>query len=187
MCDGMEGVQWNAWVEWQGDRQMAYASVNLEGKIYDGWPVARFIEQERRQHRLLERREEVVDPKRVEVIWYRDAWQAASRPAIREKLIAGSPRLLHELDLQAWGRMLDEAYGCLDASRGHRARGRQTLTTPSGERREYPVTPHFQLRQAFWPRDAATLTGWRASLDETLTNLRPLRVLVVEEARAAAG
>jgi hypothetical protein len=39
-------VQWNAWVKWHGGRQMAYAGVNLEGMVYDGWPIARFIERE---------------------------------------------------------------------------------------------------------------------------------------------
>ena len=46
ICDGTQGVQWNAWIEWDGARQMAYAGVNLEGLIYKGWPVARLIERE---------------------------------------------------------------------------------------------------------------------------------------------
>lgn len=183
ICDGSEGVQWNAWVEWQGDTQLAYAGVNLEGKVYDGWPVARFVEREMRDRRLLAVRNSVTDSKRVEVIWYRDAWQAAARPAIREKLIAGSPHLLHELGDEPWLRMLEEAYACLDATRGHRGRGEQLLTTPSGARRKYPVSPHFQLRQAFWPRDEETVSAWRAALDQTMKNLQPLHTLLVNEAQ----
>src|SRR5262245_7184833 len=61
ICDGDDGVQWNARVEWQGDRQMAYAGVNLEGKAYDGWPVGRLIERELREQRLLTSRQEVVN------------------------------------------------------------------------------------------------------------------------------
>ena len=46
ICDGTRGVQWNAWIEWDGARQIAYAGVNLEGMTYNGWPVARLIERE---------------------------------------------------------------------------------------------------------------------------------------------
>jgi hypothetical protein len=116
----------------------------------------------------------VREPARIEVIWYRDAWQVAARPPIKEKLIAGSPRLLHGLTAEDWQAMLREAYECLDPSRGRRGRARQTLTISSGRRRAFSVSPHFQLRQAFWPREPGTRNGWRASLDQAMTNLRPL-------------
>ena len=102
VSDGTDGVQWNAWVEWHGDKQMAYAGVNLEGKVYDGWPVARFIERELAASRLREVSACVPDPTRVEVIWYRDAWQVVARLPIAERLIGGSPRLLHTLTPDAW-------------------------------------------------------------------------------------
>lgn len=184
MCDGTRGVQWNAWIEWDAGHQMAYAGVNLEGMVYDGWPVARFIERELERSWLLAARDQVQDAKRVEVLWYRDAWQVQARPPIREKLIGGSPRLLHVLTADAWDAMLREAYDCLDATRNHRGRAQQVLTTASGERRRFTVSPHFQLRQAFWPRRPGSTTGWRQSLDATMDNLRPLHDVVTRQSRA---
>lgn len=186
ISDGTDGVQWNAWVEWHGDKQMAYAGVNLEGKVYDGWPVARFIERELAASHLREVTGCVGDPTRVEIIWYRDAWQVVARLPIMERLIGGSPRLLHTLTPMAWRAMLEEAYECLDASRRHRGRAEQVVTTTAGNRRALSVSPHFQARQAFWPRDPFTPGGWRASLDETMANLRPLHGWVGDQARAAS-
>ena len=183
LCDGTHGVQWNAWIEWDGSRQLAYAGVNLEGLIYKRWPVARLIEREMQDPTLPDAKSAVADPRRVEVIWYRDAWQVAARPPIVEKLIGASPLALHALTHEEWARMLAEAYECLDASRGHRGRAQQRLTTTSGQKRVYGVSPHLQLRQAFWPREPSKLAGWRASLDETMSNLRPLHRLVTELAR----
>ena len=185
ICDGTRGVQWNTWIEWNGEKQMAYAGVNLEGIAYKDWPVARFIEREIRGARLLKARAEVADARVVEVIWYRDAWQVQAHPPIREKFIGGSPRLLHSVTPAEWDAMLREAYQCLDDRRGHRGRAKQLLTTPSGEQRSYSVSPHFQLRQAFWPRNPQTAAGWRASLDETMENLRPLHRVVSDQARNA--
>jgi hypothetical protein len=183
ICDGTEGVQWNAWVEWHGDKQMAYAGVNLEGKVYDGWPVARLIERELREPKLFDARTEVADPTRVEVFWYRDAWQVVARLPILERLIGGSPRLLHTIVPAEWRAMLEEAYVCLDALRGYRGRAQQMVTTTAGNRRLISVSPHLQLRQAFWPRDPASPAGWRASLDDTMSHLRPLHRWATEQAR----
>jgi hypothetical protein len=183
ICDGTDGVQWNAWVQWHGGKQMAYAGVNLEGKVYDGWPVARLIERELAEPKLLEAAREVVHPAAVEVLWYRDAWQVVARPPILEKMIGGSPRLLHTLMPDEWTAMLREAYNCLDAERGRRGRERQAVTMTTGAIRELEVSPHLQLRQAFWPRDPSSADGWLPALDETMANLRPLHGFVVAQAR----
>ena len=184
MCDGTRGAQWNAWIEWDDGRQMAYAGVNLEGMVYDGWPVARFIERELAQPWLLSVRDEVKEPRRVEVLWYRDAWQVQAKPPIREKLIGGSPQLLHLLTPTAWEAMLREAYDCLDAERDRRGRARPTLTATTGARRSYQVSPHFQARQAFWPRTPGTRAGWRESLDAAMHNLRPIHEAIARQSRA---
>ena len=184
MCDGSRGVQWNAWIEWDDGRQMAYAGVNLEGMVYDGWPVARFIERELAQPWLPSLRDEVEDPRRVEVLWYRDAWQVQAKPPIREKLIGGSPQLLHLLTADGWEAMLREAYECLDPDRGRRGRARQTVTATTGVRRSYQVSPHFQARQAFWPRTPGSRAGWRESLDAAMHNLRPIHEAVARQSRA---
>jgi hypothetical protein len=183
ICDGTQGVQWNAWIEWSDNRQMAYAGVNLEGLAYKGWPIARLIERELARPRVPDAKHNVDEPRGVDVIWYRDAWQLSARPPIREKLIANSPLPLHALSHEEWATMLAEAWDCLDPTRGHRGRAQQKLTTTSGKKRVYSVSPHLQLRQAFWPREAARLAGWKASLDETMSNLRPLHKLVTELAR----
>jgi hypothetical protein len=184
ICDGTEGVQWNAWVQWHGGRQMAYAGVNLEGKVYDGWPVARLIERELEAPRLFEAARAVGHPSGVEVLWSRDAWQVVARPPILEKMIGGSPRLLHTLTPDEWEAMLREAYNCLDAERGRRGRGRQAVTMTTGAIRELEVSPHLQLRQAFWPRDPSSADGWLPALDDTMANLRPLHDFVATQARA---
>ena len=80
--------------------------------------------------------------------------------------------------------MLDEAYECLDADRNHRGRGRQTLELTSGKRKRFAVSPHFQLRQAFWPRNPSSISGWRVALDHAMSNLRPLHRVVSGQARA---
>jgi hypothetical protein len=183
MCDGTDGVQWNAWVQWHGGKQMAYAGVNLEGKVYDGWPVARLIERESAEPMLFDAIELVAHPSAVEVLWYRDAWQVVARPPILEKLIGGSPRLLHTLTSDEWAAMLREAYNCLDAERGHRGRARQAVTMTTGAIRDLEVSPHLQLRQAFWPRDPSSADGWLPALDETMANLRPLHAFVTSQAR----
>jgi hypothetical protein len=184
ICDGTDGVQWNAWVQWHGGKQMAYAGVNLEGKVYDGWPVARLIERELAAPTLFEAAREVRVPSAVEVVWYRDAWQVVARPPILEKLIGGSPRLLHTLTAGEWTSMLREAYHCLDAERGRRGRARQAVTLTSGAIRDFEVSPHLQFRQAFWPRDPSSAGGWLPALDETMANLRPLHDFVAVQARA---
>jgi hypothetical protein len=183
ICDGTDGVQWNAWVQWHGGRQMAYAGVNLEGKVYDGWPVARLIEREMAAPALFEAAARVPHASAVEVLWLRDAWQVVARPPILEKLIGGSPRLLHTLTAEAWTAMLREAYNCLDAERGRRGRARQAVTLTSGAIREFDVSPHLQLRQPFWPRDPSSVDGWLPALDETMANLRPLHEFVNLRAR----
>ena len=183
MCDGTRGVQWNAWIEWTGAEQMAYAGVNLEGMVYDGWPVARFIERELAQPWLLSARRDVAHASRIEVLWYRDAWQVQARPPIKEKLIGGSPRPLHLLTTEAWTAMLREAYDCLDADRGRRGRAAQVVTTSTGAQRTYEVSPHLQIRQAFWPRLPGSRAGWREALDAAMTNLRPLHDVVARQSR----
>jgi hypothetical protein len=184
ICDGTDGVQWNAWVQWHGGRQMAYAGVNLEGKVYDGWPVARLIERELAAPELFEAARAVAHPSAVEVLWSRDAWQVVARPPILEKMIGGSPRLLHTLTADEWTAMLHEAYNCLDRERGYRGRARQAVTMTTGAIRDLEVSPHLQLRQAFWPRDPSSTDGWLPALDDTMANLRPLHEFVALRARA---
>jgi hypothetical protein len=171
ICDGSEGVQWNAWVEWDEHEQLAFVGVNLEGKKYDGWPVGRLIERELRKAQLFEASGKVARPDRVQVVWYRDAWQAASRPAIVEKLIGGSPQLLHGLSPTCWATTLQEAGQFLGPQFYGRAR---QLLTVGGVQKRFDVSPHLQFRRGFWPRDAGSTRSWRAALVRIVDELQPL-------------
>jgi hypothetical protein len=172
-------VQWNAWLE--AREAAAFLGVNLEGMVYDGWPVARFLERELNRPRLFDMRDRIDAPALVQAVWHRDAWQISLRPVIREKHIGVSMRMLPDIDPGAWAATLREAYSCLDPDKGHRGRATQTVTTATGEQREYPVSPHLQFRQrlAWTPTD-----GWRTSLANAKQNLQPLYDWVADQSRA---
>ena len=149
VSDGIEGVQWNAWYS-QRD-ETAWLGVNLEGKKYDGWPIARLIEREFSHPRLLtEYRVRVARPEMVTVSWTRDAWQVSSRVRIRESRIAPTPIALDRLDIDGWVRALRCARECLDPKRNYRGR-RQTNVTllRSGQMVERWISPHLQFETRF--------------------------------------
>ena len=180
VCDGAEGVQWNTWLH--RAENAAYVAVNLEGLKYDGWPIARFIEREFRHTRLFEVARQLAAPESIQMIFHRDAWRFASRPAIEERHIGLSGRALTEIDPEGWKRTLQEAYDCLDAERGHRHRGRQMVTTKSG-RVELSVSPHLQFRQRI--SDAAEAQReWTSRLRGAQEVLQPLYTFVKEQAIA---
>jgi len=180
VCDGAEGVQWNTWLH-RGENA-AYVGVNLEGLKYDGWPIARFIEREFRHPRLFDVARQLAVPGSIQMIFHRDAWRFASRPAIEEKHIGLSGRALTEIDPEGWKRTLQEAYECLDPNRGHRHRGRQMVTTKSG-RVELSVSPHLQFRQRI--ADAAEEQhDWMPRLRRAQEALQPLYTFVKEQSAA---
>lgn len=180
VCDGAEGVQWNTWLH--RGQNAAYVGVNLEGMKYDGWPIARFIEREFRYPRLFEVVRQVTAPDSIQMIFHRDAWRFASRPAIEERHIGLSERALTEIDAEGWKRTLQEAYECLDPDRGHRHRGRQMVTTKSG-RVELSVSPHLQFRQQI--SDAAEgQREWVPRLRRAKEALQPLYDYVKEQSSA---
>lgn len=146
ISDGIEGVQWNA-----GYDEIAWIGVNLEGMLYDGWPIARLIEREISDPLLLSRyRDRVPRPEAITVAWSRDAWQARSRPPIRNALIAPTPIALDRLDSDGWKHALLQARECLDPERGHRGRRRTKVTlVRSGRKVQLGVTPHFHFRTRF--------------------------------------
>ena len=149
VSDGIEGVQWNAWYSHRDE--VAWLGVNLEGKKYDSWPIARLIEQELSHPLLLtEYRDRVTRPEQVTVAWMRDAWQVASRAQIRESCIAPTPVALDRLDADRWAHSLEGARECLDPKRKHRGRGRAEVTLlRSGRKVEREVSPHLQFKTQF--------------------------------------
>lgn len=180
VCDGAAGVQWNTWLH--RHEKAAYVGVNLEGLKYDGWPIARFIEREFRHPRLFDVVRQLAAPESIQMIFHRDAWRFASRPAIEERHIGLSGRTLMEIDPEGWKRTLQEAYDCLDPERGHRHRGRQVVTTKSG-RVELSVSPHLQFRQ----RISAAAEGqrdWANPLRQAKNALQPVHEYVKEQSSA---
>ena len=146
ISDGQDGVQWNAW--YSRSEQTAWLGVNLEGKKYDDWPVARLIERELSHPLLLtEYRARVAKPERVTVSWWRDAWQVSSRVPIKESRLSPTPIALGRLDAGGWKRALQSARECLDPKRGYRGRRRTRVTLRrSGQMVERHVTPHLQFK-----------------------------------------
>ena len=180
VSDGTEGVQWNTWLH-RGENT-AFLGVNLEGLKYDGWPIARFIEREFRHPRLFEVVRQLSVPESIQLIFHRDAWRFASRPAIEERHIGLSDRTLTEIDPEGWKRTLQEAYDCLDADEGHRRRGRQMVTTKSG-RVELSVSPHLQFRHRI--SDAAEeQRDWIPRLRRAREALQPLYTFMQEQSAA---
>ena len=149
ISDGCEGVQWNAaYHERDGTARLG---VNLEGMLYDGWPVARLIEREISHPLLLTGyRGRVPRPEMVTVRWWRDAWQYSSRVRIKESRLAPTPIALDRLDGDGWALALRQARECLDPERGYRGRRRTKVTLRRSRRIvERGVSPHLQFTARF--------------------------------------
>jgi len=143
-CDGAEGVQWNAWIN--HDTLAPYLGVNLEGIEYAGWPVARVIQRELADPRLLQVRDTLPAQDRVEVVVGREVWQAGSRLGVPENAIGGTPALLRSLTLDQWLQALREADDCLEGMRFGYKHATQFVTLKNGSRVEREVSPQLQFR-----------------------------------------
>lgn len=147
MSDGDEGVQWNISVNTQMDN--IRIGVNLEGMMYKDWPIARLIESELSHPELLNAIPQLDNPEAIFMTFYRDAWQVASRPEIKEKYIGGKIFPLDALTHDCWHSILVEAQGCLDEKYDYRKRNTQdvTLVKKDGHHvvRAMPVSPHLTI------------------------------------------
>ena len=163
ISDGCEGVQWNAAYERDG---AAWLGVNLEGMLYDGWPVARLIEREISHPLLLtEYRDRVPRPEMVTVNWWRDAWQVR-RVRIRESSLLPTPIALDRLDGDGWAHALSQARECLDPERGYRGRCRTKVTLlGSGRIVEREVSPHLQFKARFDENSTRSLQRAKENLE----------------------
>lgn len=152
--------------------------VNLEGKEYDDWPVARLIERELSHPLLLsEYRHRVARPEKVTVGLTRDAWQVSSRVPIKEADLAPTPVALNQLDGDGWALALRHARECLDAKRQHRGRRWVKVTLRrSGRIVERWVSPHLRFKT----RLTAT-SPW--SLQRAKENLEALHDFATHQAR----
>src|SRR5207248_4857733 len=85
LSDGAQGVQWNAWIEHK--TLDAFVGVNLEGKEYDGWPVARVITRELIEPRIFAARDAMSSTENTQVYVGREVWQAGNRIRVPENII----------------------------------------------------------------------------------------------------
>lgn len=167
LSDGHEGVQWNAGFDPRDGRR--WIGVNLEGKEYEGWPIARLIERELRNPTLPALVRQVGDTDPADILWARDYWQVASRPAILEGDIAPTPILLSRLTEERWREALTGALACLDAKGGRYSRARQTVTlVGAGRQVEGTVSPHMTFRLP-----ATDNASWQTFLGEAKARMQP--------------
>lgn len=142
MSDGNKGIQWNIGIEFETGRTTV--GVNLEGMKYQDWPIGKFIKRESRDQSLFAVFKQL-DRDDLLIRFSRDAWQVQARPTIEENIIGGREYSTRELALLQWEIMLDEALGCLDASKNHKGRARQQVTLKNGTSRIMEVSPHFRV------------------------------------------
>lgn len=168
--DGEAGVQWSASVDLATGQ--AVLSVNLEGMQYDGWPIARLIERELASPEFMALVAGHSAAAQITLHWWRDCWQAAGRLKIVENDIAPTPITLDKLTPELWAQALNEAYACMDASRGHRGRARQMVrTAASGEPAEKDVSPHLGITTPVTPitphgdTSPASAGAWAAAVE----------------------
>lgn len=151
MSDGHEGVQWN--ISLRPQENIARVGVNLEGLMYNNWPVSRLIQSELSTPRLLNVIQELGSASEVSMTFARDAWQVASRPDIKEKYIGGKSFTLSELTAEQWQRVLKEALECLDKTHHYQKRNQQDVTVikKDGDHqvRTMQVSPHLTIWSSF--------------------------------------
>ena len=144
MSDGALGTQWNlAFTEGSAE---AYMGVNLEGIKYNDWPITRLLLSELRSPSLEDIKSQIVNSDGVCIRLMRDAWQASSRPNIKEQFIGGRIVSLAETDNLKWLDMVREALDCLDSTRSYRGRVKRLVTLKKGDqKREMEVSPHLTI------------------------------------------
>ncbi|EPN2803413.1 GIY-YIG nuclease family protein [Serratia marcescens] len=147
MSDGNEGVQWNISAYTQNNSFRI--GVNLEGKKYKNWPISQLIRSELSAPKFLSVIQASNAADEIFMTFYRDAWQAASRPEIREKYIGGREFSLNELTYIKWKCILNEALYCLDKEYNYQRRNTQDVTIikkdGSNPARTMQVSPHLTI------------------------------------------
>lgn len=147
MSDGNEGVQWNIAINSQNND--IRIGVNLEGKMYKNWPISQLIRSELIAPMLPALIAQVPASNDIVMTFWRDAWQVASRPDIKEKYIGGKTFSLDELTPERWQAILTEALGCLDEKSGYQKRSTQSVTVVRKDGTHHPrimqVSPHLTI------------------------------------------
>ncbi len=170
VANDTEGVQWHFVI----DRKRGFTriGVNLEGKKYDGWAIARLIGRELSTPRLLDFKETLTRPGDIYVYMRRDAWQVASRPRIEEQIIGEI--CLKDLLPDKWTSLLLEADGCLERNSSRIGRALQTVTLAKAGAREMEVSPHLMLYSILWHSSPQNLDDALVVIREKMDLLQPL-------------
>jgi hypothetical protein len=178
LSDRNDGVQWNASIE--GTRtewRTAWLGVNLEGKQYRDWPIARLIQRKLTEPKLVAICTALQQPEEIMVRWTRDAWGPGGNRirGFTEHQIAPTPIGLSDLTQQSWRQTLREAQSCLASPQGRRAK--QWITIKD-QRREFYVSPHLGFRRQLpWP---ATADQLRRAMQRAREQLQPIYDFVRE-------
>jgi len=148
MSNDAQGAQWN--IALHRDNEAIHLGVYLEGMKYNEWPIANLMLTELDSPTITKMAKEIASPEEVILRLRRDAWQASSRPNIKESLIGGKEYSLAELSDKRWIEILQDALSCLSAERNYRGRARQTVTLekkpPTGSQyNEMEVSPHLTV------------------------------------------
>ena len=148
ISDDARGTQWNLALS-EGDVK-AYLGVNLEGLVYDGWPIATLLLSELKNPSLEKLKLRIEDPESVDIQFTRDAWQITRRPIIRERYIGGSIINLYDTGHGKWLQMVEEGLDCLNSAKSYRGRAQQWITlvkqNNEHQKRLMYVSPHLTFR-----------------------------------------
>ena len=179
VSDDNQGVQWNIGVNKETGN--VWLGVNLEGKIYDNWPIATLILKEIEKPTLHLLARTLRENDKVRINFSRDAWQVTSRPPILENDIQHCGILASQITEIIWKEMLNEAIDCLDPMRDRRGRSKQMVTLKStGVRKEMEVSPHLGFATDAWLVKPENLESARYMLQEAFSRLEPLYDFVKE-------
>ncbi len=176
ISDGKDGVQWNIGLD--RDTDEIKLGVNLEGKIYNGWPIAIFIENELFEHKLIRIAQKIEFSSRIFVRFRRDAWQVTYRPPILEQIIGGNEMKLSDLTTSKWNDLLLKAQKCLIGKKGIWKRANQTVTLKNGQKKEMPVTPHLTIYSIVWDKTTPTEGELQKSIHDAFDILKPIHLFV---------
>jgi hypothetical protein len=179
--DDNTGVQWNIVVN--GDTGKISLGVNLEGIKYKDWPIANLLLKERKQAKLLDLTR-LDNADKIQIKMSRDAWQAASRPPIKERHIAPTNLLLSDLTTKQWNGIIEESLGCLNKKLGYKGRGSQVVSRiKSGDTKQMDVSPHLGFRVTITDSEPQDIDAFLTSLKQAQNILLPLYDFVTEQTK----
>ena len=179
--DGNHGVQWNISIDHESG--VTYLGVNLEGMKYKNWPITNFLLAEK-QDAELSAFTDIFAAEEITVNLKRDAWQAAARPPIEEKLIDGSGSKLKSLSSSQWSEMLKAALECLNPVVDYKGRGRMEVTlVKSGKKVIREISPHLTFQILVWEKQPATIDEAVQLISTAYDKLLPLYDWVESKSR----